>query len=170
MPDRGCIYLHVLIILSIHFIGHMCVDLNLKMGPSLSLLVAYTSLWMICQSCLLLLDCGFLCEELRSDIPQEAFLHYWLCGVRTEGAGGHWPGSPRMLLLPACSWSPGRGAGDSLSDSWMPYSAMNSPAIWSLVPFAVRGMSLGVFSNFVSLMEGSWRHRVGWIVFQSHAN
>ena len=32
---------------------------------------------------------------------------------------------------------------------------MNSPAIWSLVPFAVRGMSLGVFSNFVSLMEGS---------------
>ena len=35
---------------------------------SLTLLVAYTSLWVICLSCLMLLDWGFLCEG--SDFPR----------------------------------------------------------------------------------------------------
>ena len=60
-----------------HFlIGHSWVECNVmwKIGPSPSpsLLVDYTSLWTGCWSCLMLLHCGFHCEALGLDFPQQS--------------------------------------------------------------------------------------------------
>lgn len=41
------------------------------MRPTPSLSVAYTGLWAICLSCLMLLDCVLLCEALRSYLMQQ---------------------------------------------------------------------------------------------------
>lgn len=42
------------------------------MKPSLSPSVAYTSLWRTCLDFFMLLDCGFLCEEICSEHLQQS--------------------------------------------------------------------------------------------------